>query len=248
MPVVGAALGWGALAASSLVLGALLGLARRWPDRVVGAVLAFGAGALISAVSFDLAQEGAKVGSGGSVALGLAGGALTYFFADRLVERVSQPRPSGSADRSTAPPANNGTALALGAFLDGIPEQMVLGIGLAAGSGVSVGLLAAVFISNLPEAVGSATGMRAAGHAPKAVVQLWVAVAVVCTLATLAGYGIADNVSGDFQAAVDGFAAGALLVMLIDSMIPEAAEQAGKSAGLLTVFGFAVAAALSSIG
>ncbi len=243
---MGAALGWGAVAASSLVLGALLGLARRWPDRAVGAVLAFGAGALISAVSFDLAQEGARLGSGAAVALGLAAGALTYFLDDALVDRIGQAGPSGSAT-STATPANNGTALALGAFLDGIPEQMVLGIGLATGNGVSVGLLAAIFISNLPEAVGSATGMRAAGHAPSVVLRLWVAVAVICTLATVAGYGIADNVSGDFQAAVDGFAAGALLVMLIDSMIPEAAEQAGKVAGLLTVLGFSVAAALSSI-
>ena len=243
---MGAALGWGAVAASSLVLGALLGLARRWPDRAVGAVLAFGAGALISAVSFDLAQEGAKLGSGAAVALGLAAGGLTYFLADGLVDRIGQAGPSGSAT-STAPPANNGTALALGAFLDGIPEQMVLGIGLATGNGVSVGLLAAIFISNLPEAVGSATGMRAAGHAPSVVLRLWVAVAVICTLATVAGYGIADNVSGDFQAAVDGFAAGALLVMLIDSMIPEAAEKAGKVAGLVTVLGFSVAAALSSI-
>ena len=242
---MGAALGWGAVAASSLVLGALLGLARRWPDRAVGAVLAFGAGALISAVSFDLAQEGAKLGSGAAVALGLAAGAVTYFLADGLVDRIGQAGPSGSAT-STAP-ANNGTSLALGAFLDGIPEQMVLGIGLATGNGVSVGLLAAIFISNLPEAVGSATGMRADGHAPSVVLRLWVAVAVICTLATVAGYGIADNVSGDFQAAVDGFAAGALLVMLIDSMIPEAAEKAGKVAGLVTVLGFSVAAALSSI-
>ncbi len=243
---VGAALGWGAFAASSLILGALLGLWRRWPDRVVGAVLAFGAGALISAVSFDLAQEGVQLGGADSVALGLAAGGVTYFLADGLIDRLSQTRPRESAV-STASSANNGTALALGAFLDGIPEQMVLGIGLATGGGVSAGLLAAIFISNLPEAVGSATGMRAAGHAPRVVMRLWVSVAVICTLATVAGYGIADNVSGDFQAAVDGFAAGALLVMLIDSMIPQASQQAGKVAGLVTVLGFSVAAALSSI-
>ena len=100
---------------------------------------------------------------------------------------------------------------------------MVLGIGIAAGNGVSVGLLAAIFVSNLPEAMGSATGMRARATA-RAVLRLWVAVAVICTLATVAGYGIADNVSGNFQAAVDGFAAGALLVMLIDSMIPKLLE------------------------
>src|SRR4051794_7909141 len=225
-----AALGWGALAASSLVLGGLLALARDWHDRVVGIVLAFGAGALISAVAFDLFEEGQNVGGPGTVAIGLAAGALTYFFLDRLVERF-------------APGA--GPALALGALLDGIPEQMVLGIGIAAGEGVSVSLLAAIFVSNLPEAIGASTGLRAAGTKPATIRRLWLAVAAACTLATLAGYAVADATGGDFQAVINGFAAGALLVMLVDSMIPEAAKKAGRIAGLMTVLGFAVAAALA---
>ena len=156
-----AALGWGALAASSLVLGALLGLVRPWPDRLVGLVLAFGAGALISAVSFDLAEEGVKAGGGAAVGIGLAAGALTYYGADRILER------KGGGDA--------GPALALGAFLDGIPEQMVLGIWLASGEGVGIGLLAAIFVSNLPEAIGSATSM----HASRArIVGLWIVVAI----------------------------------------------------------------------
>lgn len=228
-----AALGWGALAASSLVIGAMLGLARPWPDRIVGLVLAFGAGALISAVSFDLAQEGARLAGLDAVAAGLAVGALTYYVAARAVER----RSGDSA----------GPALALGAFLDGIPEQMVLGLGLAAGEGVSVGLLAAIFVSNLPEAIGSASSMRAVGGRPAAIRRLWILIAVGCTVATLAGYGLADVTGGELQAAIDGFAAGALLVMLIDSMIPEAAKKAGRAGGLVTVLGFAVAAALSGI-
>jgi ZIP family zinc transporter len=240
------ALGWGALAASSLVLGALLGLARPWPERIVGVVLAFGAGALISAVSFDLAEEGVQLGGGDSVAFGLAVGALTYYLVDGVVERLGQSKRPGLG-AAPAPTGDGGTALALGAFLDGIPEQMVLGIGLAADDGVSVGLLAAIFISNLPEAVGSATEMRAAGRTRPAIIRLWTIVALICTFATVVGYGIADVASGDLQAAINGFAAGALLVMLIDSMIPEAARQAGKVAGLVTVLGFAVAAGLSSV-
>jgi zinc transporter, ZIP family len=232
---VGAALGWGALAASSLIIGAVLGLVRDWPAGLIGAVLAFGAGALISAVSFDLAQEGAQIGGPGALGLGLALGAITYFVLDRTLEKRS-------GGRSAA-----GTALALGAFLDGIPEQLVLGIGLAAGEGVSVGLLAAIFVSNLPEAIGSATDMRAAGRKPRPIARLWIAVAVVCTLATVAGYAIADAASGNLKAVIDGFAAGALLVMLIDSMIPEAVAKRGRTAGLVTVLGFAVAASLSGI-
>lgn len=232
---MGAALGWGALAASSLVLGAALGVGRSWPDRAIGAVLAFGAGALISAVSFDLAQEGAQVGGPGTLAIGLALGAVTYYVLDRAVER----RAGGEGDA--------GAALALGAFLDGIPEQLVLGIGLATGDGLSVGLLAAIFVSNLPEAIGSATDMRAAGRSTPQITRLWVVVAIICTIASVAGYAIADVASGDLKAAIDGFAAGALLVMLIDSMIPEAVAKGGRIAGLVTVLGFAVAASLSGI-
>jgi ZIP family zinc transporter len=238
---MGEALGWGAIAASSLVIGALLGIVRRWPDRVIGAVLAFGAGALISAVSFDLAQDGIELGGADAVAIGTAIGAFTYYFSARALARLGRP------PKSQGGTADGGSALALGAFLDGIPEQMVLGIGLAAGSGISVGLLAAIFISNLPEAAGSATEMRAAGRSAATIARLWLAVAVVCTVATVVGYGIADGASNEVQAAINGFAAGALLVMLIDSMIPDAADRGGKVAGLITVLGFAVAAALSGV-
>ena len=236
-----AALGWGALAASSLVIGALLGMARPWQHRLIGLVLAFGAGALISAVSFELAQEGARVGDPGAAASGLAVGAITYFALDRLVVRQSRRGNDPAASEDAGP------ALALGAFLDGIPEQLVLGIGIAAGEGVSVGLLVAIFVSNLPEAIGSSTDMRAAGTRPAAIRRLWLIVALICTAATVVGYAIADNVSGNGKAVADGFAAGALLVMLIDSMIPEAVRKGGDVSGLVTVLGFAVAAGLSGV-
>jgi zinc transporter, ZIP family len=235
------ALSWGALAASSLVIGALLGLARPWPDRLIGIVLAFGAGALVSAVSFDLAQEGVRIGDSGVVALGLGLGALIFFALNRLVLRRNRHRDGQAAE------AHSGTALALGALLDGIPEQLVLGIGIASGNGVSVGLLAAIFVSNLPEAIGSSSEMLAAGSSRVTIRRLWLFIALVGTVATGIGFALADNVSGNVTAFVDGFAAGALLVMLIDAMIPEAARMAGDVAGLATVLGFTVAIALSGI-
>ena len=151
-------LGWGALAASSLLVGALIGLARPWPRRLVGLVLGFGAGALISAVSFELAEEGVDVGGATAVAIGLAVGALTYYAASGVL-----------ASRSRG--SDTGSALALGAFLDGIPEQLVLGIGLAGGGGVSVSLLAAIYVSNLPEGVGGASDMHRAGRARSGVLR-----------------------------------------------------------------------------
>ena len=238
------ALGWGALAASSLVLGALFAVVRRWPTDQVGLVLAFGAGALISAVSFELAAEGIRIGSLGSTAIGLGLGALTYFGLDGLIaSRLSAGR--GRAGRARG--SDSGTALALGAFLDGIPEQLVLGIGLAASEGVGIGLLVAIFVSNLPEAIGSASEMLESGSGRRRILGLWCSVAAICTLASVAGFAIADAASGELRAGIDGFAAGALLVMLIDSMIPEATREAGRVAGLVTTLGFAVATALSSL-
>ena len=240
-----AAVGWGALAASSLVIGAALGLLKRWPSRWVGVVLAFGAGALISAVSFELAAEGTRVGGAASVGIGLALGAFSYFFASRRLDRGQDQRASSQAGSGAA--ASSGTALALGATLDGIPEQLVLGIGLASGEGISASLLLAIFISNLPESIGSASEMRAAGRDSGWIMRLWVVVAVVVTIATVAGYALADVTGDVFTAGIDGFAAGALLVMLIDTMIPDAAKDAGRVAGLVSVLGFALAAGLSNL-
>ena len=223
----------GGLSAGSLVIGALVAFARRWSRRQIGLVLAFGAGALISAVSFELTEEGLKVGGLGWTAAGLAAGAWTYYLLDGAIERRF---PSGA-----------GTSLALGAFLDGVPEQLVLGITIASGEGVGLGLLVAIFISNLPEATGSASEMLERGTSRRTILQLWVAVAVACTAATVAGWAAASSAPDELRAAIDGFAAGALLVMLVDSMIPDARTGAGRAAGLVTTLGFAVAAALSSL-
>ena len=223
----------GALAAGSLVIGVLVAFAHRWSPRQVGVVLAFGAGALISAVTFELADEGLRLGGLGWTAAGLAAGAAAYYLLDGVIER----RPESGA----------GAALALGAFLDGIPEQTVLGIGIASGEGVGLGLLVAIFISNLPEATGSATQMLDGGERRGPILRLWIAVAFVCTLATAVGYAIGNSAPNELRAAIDGFAAGALIVMLIDSMIPDAYKDVGRRAGLVTTLGFAVAMALSSI-
>ena len=240
---MGAALGWGTLAASSLVLGAVLGLVRRWPARLVGLVLAFGAGALIAAVSFELAEEGVRIGGARAVAVGLALGALSYFVCDGALDRLSA---GMEARRGGAGSSDAGPALALGAVLDGIPEQLVLGIGLATGGQVGVGLLVAIFVSNLPEAIGSSSELRAAGRSDRTVTVLWVVVAGACALATVAGYALADVASSGLQGGINGFAAGALLVMLVDTMIPEATK-AGRVAGIVTALGFAVAAGLSGL-
>ena len=229
---MGAALGWGALAASSVLVGALLGCLRSWPTRPLGALLGFGAGALLSAISFELFDEGFQDGAVG-VTAGLAVGAVTYVVLNSRVERRQQP---------------GGSSLALGAFLDGVPEQLALGLSLVGGSHVSAGLLLAVFVSNVPEAIGSASESRDAGTPRGAILRLWAGVFVVSTLAAVVGYVVLDSAPDDVVAGIQGFAAGALIVMLVDTMIPDANRRLGETTGLFTTLGFAVAALISFAG
>lgn len=231
---MGASLFWGAISASSLLIGAVLGVVRAWNPKALGLVLGFGAGALIAGISFQLARGGYQAGGPWPLTIGLAAGALVFFFADRAVEQWAI-RTGGIA----------GLSLALGGLLDGIPEQAVLGIQLSHGTGVSLALLMAIFVSNLPESIGSSTAMYQGGKSARYVLLLWVAVALVCVVSTWLGYLAANVTRGRFEGLVDGFAAGALLVMLVGAMIPEAQKQAGRLAGLAAVLGFAVASGLA---
>jgi len=163
---------------------------------------------------------------------------MTYFWLDGVIERRFA---GGNAA------ADGGVGLALGAFLDGLPEQAVLGIGLTTGAGVGVSLLVAIFVSNVPEAIGSARDMQRAGSSRSHILLLWSVIASCCALATLIGYAAANAATGELRSLIDGFAAGSLIVMLIDSMIPEATRGAGRVAGLATTLGFAVAIALSTM-
>jgi len=227
---------WGTVAASSLLIGAVLGVTRRWSDAVVGSVLGFGAGALMASISFELFQGGLEIGGAIALAFGLTCGAGVFFVSDRWVKRIGGRSRPGAA----------GLPLALGAFLDGIPEQTVLGVGIADDGVGSIALLVAIFVSNLPEAMGSATEMKASGSPTRRILLLWASVTALCVLATAGGYLLAHVTGGAFVGAVDGFAAGALLVMLVGAMIPEAQAKIHDRAGLAAVLGFAVAAGLAA--
>jgi ZIP family zinc transporter len=236
---------WGAAGASSLLIGAGIGLALRPTAPVVGAVLGFGAGALVSAVAFELTEEAYALGGADTVALGLALGALTYFGADHVIDSRGGERrmsPMGEQSEGTS------TSLLLGAVLDGIPESAVIGISLIAGGEVGVAVLGAVFLSNLPESLSAANGMRRADHGPGAILLTWSAVVAVCAVAAALGYGLLDGASGNVTGLIQAFAGGAVLTMLADVMFPEAFRQGGKAVGLLTTLGFACAYLLSTVG
>lgn len=235
---------WGLVGASSLLVGAAIGLRGPIPGRAIGLVLGFGAGTLISALAFELTEEAFKIGGADSVAIGLSLGALAYFTGDVLLER----RGGGNRMSSTARPTNSqGSALQLGAILDGIPESMVLGISLIGGGSVSVAFLLAVFISNLPEGLSSASGMRDAGVPTRKVLRSWLLVVIASGVAAMIGYGALSDASGNAVGLVQAFAGGAVLIMLVDTMIPEAFDKGGRAAGLVTVLGFALAYLLSTL-
>jgi len=239
------AFGWGLLAASSLLVGGAFALRFQVSSRVLGMVMAFGSGVLISAVAYDLVEDAFATAHGqNAVALGLASGALVFFAGDTLIDRAGGAKRKASHGRSTDEAA---LPIVLGIVLDGVPESIVIGVGLLGGEGVSVSVLAAVFLSNLPEAVAATTGLRQSGWAGSRVLWLWVAVALVSALSSLAGYALFDTDSPWMIAYVLAFAGGAVLTMLADTMMPEAFEHEGKAVGLFTTLGFGLAFALSTI-
>jgi zinc transporter, ZIP family len=235
---------WGAVGASSLLIGAVIAIAVPLPRRVIGLVLGFGAGTLISATSFELTEEAFELGGADAVAIGLALGALAYFAGDSVIERRGGANRMSSMGEQSAESAN---ALLLGAVLDGIPESAVLGITLLEGSGVGVAVLAAIFLSNLPEAISSTTGMRMTGQRSGRVLTTWAVVVVVSAISAALGYGFLDGASGNLVGLIQAFAGGAVLTMLVDTMIPEAFARGHRAVGLFTVLGFALAYLLSTL-
>jgi len=237
-PVVSSAL-WGALAALPLLVGAWIALRSQPSKRVVGSVAAFGAGALISAVSFELVEDAFADADPAALGVALAAGALTYFLGDQALGRAS-----GSDTRTGA----RGRALMLGAVLDGIPESFILGLSFAQSGQVGFAFLVAVIASNFPEGMASAAELGDDPDMPESrVLGMWVIVVVVSALAAAVG-ALAADLPPSVGAATQAFAAGALLTMLIDDLVPEAREEGGIAAGLWAVFGFAVAFALHQVG
>ena len=187
------AFAWGLLAGSSLVVGGVVALRFRIPQTVLGLIMGFGAGVLISAVAYELVGEAFDTSAGsGGVALGLFAGAGAFFVGDVLIARMG-----GHGRKSSGGEQEAGSALAimLGIVLDGIPESIVIGLGLLGGGGVSVAVIAAVFLSNLPEAIAATTGLAKAGWTSRRILGLWSAVAVVCALASFVGYAAFDTAS-----------------------------------------------------
>jgi zinc transporter, ZIP family len=238
---MGAAFGWGLLSASSLVIGAVIALLIRIPLRVIGLIMGFGAGVLISAVAFDLVEEAAGKSTGhGALLAGIFSGCLVFFLGDRLIDHLGG---GNRKDATGAEEEGGGSPLSivLGTVLDGIPESMVIGLTIYEGGAVGAAYLAAVFISNLPESISSTSGLLTSGWVKSRILWMWIGIALVSALASLAGYGLFQDSSPEVVAFVLMFAAGAILTMLANTMMPEAFEHGGKWVGIMVTLGFVTA-------
>ncbi len=239
---MGAAFGWGLLAGSSLVIGALIAFAIRIPLRIVGLIMGFGAGVLISAVAFDLLEEAAEKDLGhGWIAGGLFAGCLVFFGGDLLIDRLGGGNRKDAVDATGGEGGGSSLSIVLGTVLDGIPESMVIGLTIFEGGAVGAAYLAAVFISNLPESISATSGLLGGGWKKSRVLWMWIGIALVSAAASLAGYSLFQDSSPGVVAFVLAFAGGAILTMLAETMMPEAFEHGGKLVGIMVTLGFAVA-------
>lgn len=234
---------WGLFAGGALVVGALVAWFVRVPRSVVAAVMAFGAGVLISALSFDLIDEAEHVGGLWPTVAGFLSGAVVYVGANIVLagKGARHRKRSGDQQPSEDDQQGSGGAIAIGALLDGIPESVVLGLSLLGGGGVGTPVLAAIFISNLPEGLSSSAGMKRNGRSARYVFGVWGGIAVASGIAGMLGALLLDGAAPELVAVITAVAAGAILAMVADTMIPEAFERTHLFTGLIATFGFVTA-------
>ena len=235
---------WSAVATVTLLIGMALAYRNLIGLKWTGLIMSFGAGAIISAAAYQLVLGAVAEESGAEylVALGIAAGALTFYFADKWVDGLGG---EGRMDFDGGQAGGSGTGILLGSMLDGVPESLVLGLSLVHSPQVSLAFIFAVAISNIPQGLGGTAGMLAGGWARPKITRLWLAVCGFSIAAAALGYWLGQILPNATGAVVDAFAAGSLLVMLTDSMIPESFEHGGKEAGLFLVLGFGVALAMT---
>ncbi|MFI6102194.1 ZIP family metal transporter [Lentzea sp. NPDC051213] len=240
---------WGVAGGGALLLGALVAWFLRVPRDVVAVVMAFGAGVLTAAAAFELMDEAEKTGGLLATSAGFLGGAAGYVVANVVLARHGARHRKRSRDQpSEQDQAGSGTAIAVGALLDGVPESVVLGVSLLSGGGIGVAMLVAVVISNVPEGLSSVAGMKQAGRGPGYVFGVWGAIAVASGVSAALGNLLLDDASPQLIAVITAVAAGAILAMISDTMIPEAYERARLYTGLCTTAGFLTAFVVERLG
>ena len=240
---------WGLIAGSALLIGAVSGYFLRLSQRLIAAIMAFGSGVLLSVLSFELVDEAYRLGGVDSTAIGFLAGAAAYTLANWLLARqgAKHRKRSGNEQPSEKEESGSGLAIAVGAVLDGIPESLVIGLSMLTGGAVSFVTVVGIFLSNIPEGLSSAAGMKKAGRSSTYIFGIWAGIAALSGVAAFAGYTLFAGAPPDVVAATTAVAAGAILAMLVDTMIPEAFESSHNFTGFIAVVGFLAAFTLSKL-
>jgi ZIP family zinc transporter len=241
---------WGGIAGGALLLGSLLGCCFKLKQRFVAAIMAFGSGVLISALSFELMGDAYEKGGFVPTAIGFVFGAFLFTFANVIASHYGgKHRKRSNINERLAKESipDSGLAIAIGALIDGIPESIVIGLGLIEGGAVSMVTVAAVFISNVPEGLSSSVGMKNNGKKNSYIFLIWGAIASLSAVFASIGYLFFRNASPMTIAMLMAVAAGAILAMIVDTMLPEAFEETHEFAGFITVIGFMSAFLLDKI-
>ncbi|WP_373048544.1 ZIP family metal transporter [Vulgatibacter sp.] len=244
MPLLGQAVAWGLIAGSGLLLGAVaaVSLSGRLPHRVIAGTMSFGGGVLIAQLSVDLMEAAFRRGGPAAATAGFLAGAVVFCSANWRLSRAGarhRNRCGGCVQQPTeSQHPGSGRAIALGAVLDGIPESLVIGLSLLGGERTGIGLVAGFFLANIPQGLSSASGMLKARRSTRYIFGVWTGIPVSGGLASGAGLLLLGGAPPAVLATILAFAAGGVLAMLAESMIPEAAEDAQPFTGLFAVLGF----------
>lgn len=238
---------WGFVGGLALLIGAVAGYYIKIRKRIIGSIMAFGAGVLIAAACFELLEQAFEWGGYDSTILGFVAGVVIFTLVDLYLSRTGA-KHRKTADKSVVGDYDeNGPAIAAGALLDGIPESVAIGLTMISGGAVGIATVVAVFISNIPEGLSSSVGMKSMGWRKKTIFGLWFLIAIITGLSSLAGYSVFSQFPPDVNAATLALAAGALLTMIADTMIPEAFRDTHEFTGLMMAFGFLIAFVLSKL-
>lgn len=239
---------WGMFAGGASLIGALIGYKAKLPKKVIAGIMAFGSGVLISALSFELMEVAFQQAGLIPTIVGFFAGGIIYSLINWLLSQYGAKHRKRSIGQSSEEESKgSGIAIAVGALLDGIPESMAIGLSMLGGGVVSTATVLAIFISNIPEGLSSSAGMKNAGRSKRYIFGIWIGIAILSGLSSLIGYSVYINLSVEARAATTALAAGAILSMISETMIPEAFEGTNDWAGIITSAGFACAFALSML-
>ncbi len=240
---------WGLLAGSALLIGALFAYFFKIPQQIVASIMAFGAGVLLSAISLELMEESFNLGGFANMAVGFIIGALIFTLVNKLLSiyGARHRKRSGELLKSESSESSS-LAIAVGSVIDGIPESIAIGLTIITGGAVSIATLVAIFISNIPEGLSSTAGIKKAGWNFRSIFAMWAIIAISSGFASFVGYTVFSHFPNGVISVTLALAAGGILAMLVDTMIPEAFSETHDIAGLITVLGFVISFMLSKMG